>query len=60
MKSLSSVFPSVTKFSQDSIIIFFLILYIMKLAMISSVWLSQIFEKKKNFGGSNMGQMGRN
>ena len=59
MKSLSSVFPSVTKFSQDSIIIFFLILYIMKLAMISSVWLSQIFEKKI-FGGSNMGQMGRN
>ena len=29
MKSLSSVFPSVTKFSQDWIIIFFLILYMM-------------------------------
>ena len=41
-----SVRMSVTTFSQDWIISFFLILYMM-IAMISSDWRSQIFEKKK-------------
>ena len=63
VKSLSSVYPSVCPLLSflkiGSLVI--LILYMMIVAMISSDWRSQIFEKKKKKNGSpNLDQMGQN
>ena len=66
VKSLSSVYPSVCPLLSflkiGSLVI--LILYMMIVAMISSDWRSQIFEKKKKKkkknGSLNWDQMGQN
>ena len=64
VKSLSSVYPSVCPLLSflkiGSLVI--LVLYMMVVAMISSDWRSQIFEKKKKkkIGSPNWDQMGQN